>query len=59
MTKSLIQTGTSLTGDLQQNTWTFEMQDDVCIKAGTFAIIDTNKMSINQYQKLEEFINNL
>ncbi|CAL2094919.1 hypothetical protein [Tenacibaculum sp. 190524A02b] len=57
MTK--IQIGKSLTGDLQKNRWTFEMEEDLWAKAGRFAIIDISKLSITQHQELEEFINNL
>lgn len=51
--------GESLTGNLQKNTWTFEMESDYSLKAGRFAIVDISKMSITQHQKLEEFIKNL
>ena len=54
-----IQIGTSLNGNLQENTWTFEMADDMWIKAGKFAIIDVTKLSINQSEALSEFVNNL
>ncbi|XRE42360.1 hypothetical protein ACIVBQ_000564 [Tenacibaculum discolor] len=56
---SKIKIGESLTGNLQKNTWTFEMESDYWLRAGRFAIIDITKMSITQHQKLEEFINNL
>jgi hypothetical protein len=56
---SKIQIGKSLTGDLQDNTWTFEMEDEMQLRAGKFAIIDLRNISITQHQKLEKFINNL
>lgn len=34
-----IQIGASLTADFQENTWTFEMQDDFSIVAGKFALV--------------------
>ena len=34
-----IQIGTSLTGDLKENTWTFEMNEDFGIVAGKFALV--------------------
>ena len=57
--KKKIQIGLSKSGDFQENTWLFEMEDDLLIKGGRFAIIDISKISITQHQKLEEFINNL
>ncbi len=37
------QFGSSLTSDFQENTWTFEMQNDFSITAGEFAIIPKEK----------------
>jgi len=33
------QIGESLTGDLKENTWTFEMRENFIIRAGHFAIV--------------------
>jgi|TARA_Y100000310_G_C20704425_1_gene834087 hypothetical protein len=51
-----IQYGDSVTGNLQKNTWTFRMEDDLWVKAGRFAIIDVTKLSLTELQKLENFI---
>lgn len=56
---SKIKYGDSISGDVQKNTWTFEMEEDVSIKGGRFAIIDVSKLSLIQLQQFEEFINNL
>lgn len=36
---SKIQIGASLSGDLKENTWTFEMQEEMSLIAGKFALI--------------------
>ncbi len=54
-----IQIGESMTADFEENSWTFEMQEDVVIKAGTFAIIDITNISINDKAKLIQFIEEL
>lgn len=38
-----IQVGISATADFEENTWTFEMENDFSVKAGKFAIIDELK----------------
>lgn len=35
-----VQFGESLTGDLKEGTWIFEMQEDFKLRAGVFAIVD-------------------
>jgi hypothetical protein len=54
-----IEYGDSVTGNLQKNTWTFEMENGVWIKAGRFAIIDVGGLDINKLKSLEDFIENL
>ncbi len=34
-----IQIGASLSGDLKENTWTFEMLEEISLMAGKFAIV--------------------
>jgi hypothetical protein len=57
--KNKLQIGTSLTGNLQENTWTFEMEEDIWISAGRFAIFNISKISVTQQIELEKFVNNL
>ena len=53
-----MQIGTSRTGNLQKGTWTFDFENEMYIKAGTFAIIDISKISMNDMEKLKEFVKN-
>ena len=48
------QIGTSLTGDLMENTWTFEMSEGFSLSAGEFAIVpnDEYKKSLKQKKDL-------
>lgn len=43
MSKLKTQIGESLTGDFEENTWTFEMPKDFKVTAGMFAIIPEDK----------------
>lgn len=54
-----IQIGESLTADFEENSWTFEMNEDVVISAGTFAIVDITNISEDNKAKLFDFIENL
>lgn len=42
-----VQFGDSLTADLEENTWTFEMNEDMNVSAGEYAI-----MPKEQFEKL-------
>ena len=42
-----VQFGESLTADLEENTWTFEMNEDMNVSAGEYAI-----MPKEQFEKL-------
>jgi hypothetical protein len=39
MSNKKTQFGQSLTGDFEENTWTFEMLEDFTVSAGDFAIV--------------------
>jgi hypothetical protein len=39
------QTGTSLTADFQENTWTFEMEENFVMVAGEFSIVPKNQFT--------------
>lgn len=39
------QTGTSLTADFQENTWTFEMEENFVMVAGEFCIVPKNQFT--------------
>lgn len=52
------QTGISITGDFEEGTWTFEMQDGFEIAAGEFAIVPKDKYDkaikvLNRISKIE------
>jgi hypothetical protein len=48
------QFGTLLTGNLKENTLTIEIDEDVVLRAGNYAVIRID--NINDQQKLEEFL---
>jgi len=54
-----IQIGETLTGNLKEGTWTFEIEGDMELKAGKFAIIEITNLSLIQLTNLENFINAL
>jgi len=49
---SKIQIGSSLTGDLKENTWTFEMDDEISLVAGKFAIVP-----VDDFNELKDTLN--
>ena len=54
-----IQIGHLLTCNFEDGNMIFEMETEMKVKAGRYAIIDITKMSLMQLQKFNEFIERL